>query len=316
MPDSKPSPTPSLHPRNRHKGRYDFGALLKADSGLSEWIIQTPRGEASIDFSNPEAVQALNRALLASYYGIRNWDLPPGFLCPGVPGRADYIHHAADLLAESRDGRPPHGTSIHALDIGVGASCIYPIIGHCEYGWRFTASDIDPAALQSSNRILTENTQIAGAIQLRHQPKPTQILHGIIQPEDHFDLIVCNPPFHSSRREAEEGSLRKWRNLSAHREQKAFKPRLNFGGQSGELWCKGGEVAFARTLIRESMDYPEQVGWFTILISSRDSLAAVTHSIREALKKVGAGHHRTVQMGQGQKISRFVAWTFAKNANK
>ncbi len=127
---------PGLHPRNRHNGRYDLATLCQVTPELTQFLTLTPGGEQSVDFANPQAVKALNKALLAHFYAVKNWDIPDGFLCPPVPGRADYIHHLADLLGET-SGTIPANASI--LDIGVGANCIYPLIGVHEYGWRFTA---------------------------------------------------------------------------------------------------------------------------------------------------------------------------------
>ena len=88
-----------LHPRNRHSGRYDFPKLIAACPELGEYVILNPYGKQSIDFANPDAVRVFNRALLRQFYGIQHWDIPAGYLCPPVPGRADYLHGLADLLA-------------------------------------------------------------------------------------------------------------------------------------------------------------------------------------------------------------------------
>ena len=67
-------------------------------------------GDESVDFANPAAVKALNRALLRQDYGLDYWDIPAGYLCPPIPGRADYVHYLADLLAADRGGGAPrHG---------------------------------------------------------------------------------------------------------------------------------------------------------------------------------------------------------------
>lgn len=101
-----------LHPRNPHQGRYDFPALTACLPELAAFVTITPRGEESIDFADPAAVKALNRALLAHFYGVRHWDIPPGYLCPPIPGRADYVHTAADLLALSAAGEIPRGPKV------------------------------------------------------------------------------------------------------------------------------------------------------------------------------------------------------------
>ena len=221
MPRKSPSPTPQparaeakavLHPRNRHTGRYDFSALIAGCPELAEHVIINPYGKQSIDFANPDAVRVFNRALLRQFYGIQHWDIPPGYLCPPVPGRADYLHGLADLLAQNDASAIPRGTAIHALDIGTGANCIYPLIGHREYGWRFTGSDIDATALASARTIVSANG-LAKVIELRQQAAPKHIFKGMVLSEDRFALTLCNPPFHASQAEASSGSQRKWRNL-------------------------------------------------------------------------------------------------------
>jgi 23S rRNA (adenine1618-N6)-methyltransferase len=261
-------------------------------------------GDPSIDFADPVAVQALNRALLLHFYDVRGWDLPPGYLCPPIPGRADYLHHLADLLASCNGGVVPCGESVRALDIGVGANCIYPLIGHREYGWRFLGSDIDPTALASAARILEANLGLAGAIELRLQRSPSHIFQDLLEGNETFDVCLCNPPFHASPQEAREGTERKWRNL--RKETDAQQPLLNFGGQGRELWCEGGEEAFVRRMIEESSKISTQCLWFTTLVSKSSSLPG----IRSAMKQARALDSRTIEMAQGQKKSRIRAWTF------
>ncbi|TWI58445.1 23S rRNA (adenine1618-N6)-methyltransferase [Pseudomonas duriflava] len=308
-----PSPTPHkgiLHPRNRHQGRYDFSKMIKACPELAPFVIINPYGKQSIDFADPAAVKVFNRALLRQYYGLAYWDIPEGYLCPPIPGRADYIHSLADLLADSNDGVIPRGAAIEALDIGVGANCIYPLIGYHEYGWRFTAADIDAAALASAGAILQSN-RLTSHIALRQQPEPDHVFQNIITLEDRFDITLCNPPFHTSLDEALSGSRRKWKNLGKL-DPKRKLPVLNFGGQGAELWCKGGEARFIRLLAEESARYGQQVFWFSTLVSK----ATNVEGLEVALKRAQAQDIRTIDMSQGQKRSRLVAWTFLDTGSR
>lgn len=301
----------ALHPRNRHQGRYDFARLTEQCPELSAFLVTTPGGEASIDFSNPEAVRALNRALLKADYGVAHWDLPGGYLCPPIPGRADYLHGLADLLADCNGGAVPRGSAIRALDIGVGANCIYPLLGHCDYGWRFVGSDVDATALRAASAIVRANG-LDAAIELRHQSDPGRILAGVIDCEERFDLTLCNPPFHASAEDAAGGSRRKWRNLAKPQAPRTATAPLNFGGQPNELWCTGGEASFLRRMIRDSAGFGSQVLWFSSLVSRSASLPEV----RRQLRKVGAQDVREVPMAQGSKQSRFVAWSFQSAADR
>ncbi|AEF23286.1 Ribosomal RNA large subunit methyltransferase F [Pseudomonas fulva 12-X] len=312
MPAKRPPKPPApaadkgqLHPRNRHQGRYDFPALIKASPELAAFVIINPYGNQSIDFANPAAVKVFNRALLKQFYGIKHWDIPADYLCPPIPGRADYLHYLADLLAGENGGETPRGRCVRALDIGVGANCIYPLLGACEYGWRFLGTDIAPEAIASATNIVQANPGMGEQIELRLQPNSGHVFTGLLKPDERFELTLCNPPFHASAGEAASGSKRKWRNLGKL-DPKRKLPVLNFGGQAAELWCPGGEAAFVARLIGESAAHRDQVLWFSTLISKAGNLPGVYAT----LKKVGALETRTVEMSQGQKQSRFVAWTF------
>ncbi|MDQ3206737.1 MAG: 23S rRNA (adenine(1618)-N(6))-methyltransferase RlmF [Pseudomonadota bacterium] len=293
-----------LHPRNRHQGRYDFARLTGSSPQLARFLKAAASGDPTIDFADPDAVRALNRALLHADYGIGHWDLPPGYLCPPVPGRADYVHGLADLLAQDAAGQVPRGGGVRVLDIGVGANCIYPLVGHREYGWQFVGTDVDPVALRVAAANVAANG-LADAIELRAQPDRGAIFAGVLHAGDRFDLSLCNPPFHASARDAARGSRRKLRNLGAPGPA-AAPPALNFGGQPGELWCTGGEASFLRRMIRESGRFSSQVLWFSSLVSRSETLP----ELRRQLQKAGVEDVREVPMAQGHKHSRFVAWTF------
>src|SRR5271157_4803345 len=184
-----------LHPRNRHRERYDFKLLIESSPELSQYVKMNIYNEESVDFFNPDAVKALNKALLKHYYDITEWDIPDGYLCPPIPGRADYIHYLADLLCSTNYGKMPAGEKIKCLDIGVGASCVYPIIGIKEYGWSFVGTEIDTVAIESANKIIETNPVLKEKLELRLQPKIADIFFGVIQKDEVFDLTVCNPPF-------------------------------------------------------------------------------------------------------------------------
>ncbi len=312
-----------LHPRNPHQGRYDFAVLTRALPELAKHTITNPNGESTINFSDHEAVRVLNQALLAHYYGVKFWDIPEGYLCPPIPGRADYIHYIADLLAQTThvnsDNTPPTGKDIHALDIGTGASAIYPIIGSQSYGWRFTASDIDPVSVNTATVISQANPKLKGSVKVKLQPEPKYIFKNIIGRQDYFDVVVCNPPFHASLEEAMAANSRKQHNLQRHRGKNEnvqisrsstksgnAAQNLNFGGQHKELWSTGGEITFLTNMIKESKDFGEHVGWFTSLVSKSENVKP----LQLLLKQLDVAQMRIIEMSQGQKSTRVLAWRF------
>jgi 23S rRNA (adenine1618-N6)-methyltransferase len=292
-----------LHPRNRHNERYDFPELIKTCPGLARYVALNTYNDESIDFSDPKACKMLNNALLKHFYDITFWEIPSGYLCPPIPGRADYIHNIADVLADCNNGEIPKGPKIKCLDVGIGANCVYPIIGTKEYGWSFIGSDIDSVSIASANKIISSNECLQTKVECRLQKDSNDFFKGIIKDGEKFDITICNPPFHSSMEDAKAGTLRKMSNLQ---KKEVTKPVLNFGGKQTELCYDGGEERFVMEMIHQSRDFADSCLWFSTLISK----LATLDSIYYALEKAKVVEIKTISMGQGNKISRIVAWTF------
>jgi 23S rRNA (adenine1618-N6)-methyltransferase len=318
-----------LHPRNQHRERYDFELLIAACPELEPFVQVNTFEDFSIDFADPAAVKMLNRALLKQYYNIDNWDVPAGYLCPPIPGRADYIHYVADLLSLANKGEVQTGKSIRCLDIGVGANCVYPIIGTHTYGWSFVGTDIDPIAIAAANKTIASSPHLTDLVECRLQTNPKLIFGGMLRKDEKFDIVICNPPFHASAEAAKVESLRKVNNLVQNKGMKPYskadatdnsvlriddvtrfkkkitQPVLNFGGTNGELWCKGGEAGFADDMIRQSQQIPKSSKWFSILISKQTNLKNIYATLDRSDAKV-----KTMELGTGNKVSRVVAWSF------
>jgi 23S rRNA (adenine1618-N6)-methyltransferase len=308
----------NLHPRNKHRLGYDFQALISVCPELEQYVAANKYtigtnddqdSDETIDFSNPKAVKALNKALLIANYDILDWNIPENYLCPPIPGRVDYIHYIADLLASNNNGIIPEGESVQVLDIGVGANCIYPILGNSVFGWSFVGTEIDEKAIQNCKKIIENNPKLMYSISLQLQTESSYIFRNIITPEDRFSLTICNPPFHNSHEEATKSSIRK---INALENTRTKEPVLNFGGQNTELWCDGGESGFVTQMIFESAKYAMQCLWFTTLVSKKENLS----SFYKTLNKVNVADVKTIEMAQGQKTSRVLAWTFQTEAQQ
>jgi len=312
-----------LHPRNLHKQGYDFPSLVKSYPPLASYVKTNAHGNLSIEFVDPLAVKALNTALLKRYYHIIDWDIPEGALCPPIPGRVDYIHYIAELLGFHECTRNLANTQpkITLLDIGTGANGIYPLLACQIYGWHCVGSDINTQSLENVASVIANNPKLKDCFTLRRQHDKNHIFDGIIQAGESFDVSVCNPPFHASREEALKVSQRKFNNLARNRgEQTTTRsnkndathksvptaPTLNFGGLEAELWCKGGEQFFLKKLIKESQLFSAQCRWFTCLVSKIDNVKPA----KKLLHKLGAIDIREIEMAQGNKITRILAWTF------
>ena len=186
------------------------------------------------------------------------------------------------------------------LDIGTGASLIYPLLATAAFDWNCTASEVDIDSIEFAKKLLLLNPNLKTTT-LRNQRFKSKIFHHVMEENDYFDLVVCNPPFYKTQSEAEQRNIRKNKNL--HNNESISH---NFGGHSNELWYKGGEEAFIKTMASESVSYGSQVGWFTCLISNSEHVKTLKRYVRKA----NPTELRVVEMEQGNKKSRFIAWTF------
>jgi 23S rRNA (adenine1618-N6)-methyltransferase len=301
--NKKPIKQSRLHPRNKNLERYDLEALIQIKPELKAFVKLNKHGDDSVDFANPKAVKQLNKALLNHYYGIEHWDFPDSNLCPPIPGRADYLHYLADLICEHNFGRFPEGNKISCLDIGIGANCIYPIIGVTEYNWNFIGSDVDPNSIDSAIKIVGKNPKLVRKVECKLQKDYKAMFRGIIGSKDQIDLTMCNPPFHESEEAAQKGTLRKVQNLQGKQKNKAV---LNFSGISKELIYEGGEIKFISSMVLQSKTFGNNCFWFSTLVSKQSNLKA----LYKVLDQVGAIEIKTIPMGTGNKVSRIIAWTF------
>lgn len=279
-----------LHPKNKFNKGYNFDDLTIKNPVLKELVIKNKFDAITIDFSDPKAVKELNKALLFTFDKITVWDFPDENLCPPIPGRLDYIHHLADLISSEETKK--------VLDIGTGATCIYPLLGVVEYDWTFTASDIDLDSLDTAQDIIYDN-KLESKIELRQQFDEQQILKGILKEDDLFSATMCNPPFYKSAAEAQGANRRKTRNLGNNAVR-------NFSGNNNELWYIGGEKAFLHNYLYESSLFKDKSKWFTSLVSKKENI----ESLEKSSKKLGVTAFKVIPMSQGNKVSRIVCWSF------
>jgi 23S rRNA (adenine1618-N6)-methyltransferase len=154
-----------------------------------------------------------------------------------------------------------------------------------------------------ARKLVGSNPGVKDLIECRFQPSALECFKYVIKPGEFFDVSMCNPPFHASAADAAAATSRKRRNLGGARTGSGG---LNFGGRAGELFCPGGELGFIRRMITESAAFAQQCRWFTTLVSKSEHLGILNRELR--ITK--ATDVRIIEMAQGQKQSRILAWTF------
>ncbi len=289
-----------MHPKNPHINGYDLPALTIANPELKHHTFINKFNTSTIDFSDNVAVFELNKALLLHHYKLEDYTIPENYLCPAIPGRVDYLLYINDLLENVYDKQP---SQLKGLDIGVGANCIYPILGACLFEWYMVGADIDSKAVEAATQNVKTNETLKQHIEIRHQKTNAHIFEGIILKDDYFHFTMCNPPFYASEEEANKVAFQKIKNLNPDKTIAELK--RNFNGQSNELWCNGGEALFIKRMMKQSTSYKTQVGVFTTLVSRKEHL----NTFYKQLHKLKATH-QTIKMTQGNKISHLLMWHF------
>ena len=294
------------HPRNKHQNRYDIDSLVESLPQLLKCVIKSPSGEKTIDMSNQESVRLLNSALLLKYYNIKDWKFSYEFLTPPIPSRVEYVHYLADVIGYDYFTK---NKNISGMDIGCGSSCIYPLLFNAEYKIKMVGVDIDNNSLLNAKKILQSNN-LCDSIDLRLQPTPADIYnHHVIKNNEKFLFSMCNPPFYDSIDDAERASERKWKHLG----KGSKKSSRQFGGTSNELVCPGGDLGFVSKMIQQSLNYKNQILYFSALVSQEKHMSKLCQAL-EAIRANGVYvEFSTIEFNPGQKKSRILVWSFVEN---
>ncbi|PSG88685.1 23S rRNA (adenine(1618)-N(6))-methyltransferase RlmF [Aurantibacter aestuarii] len=286
-----------MNTNNPHINNYDLQRLAKLTPKLKDYIFVNQYKVETIDFANPEAVKTLNKALIKSYYDIDYWEFSNAHLCPPIPSRVDYLHEINDVLKINK-----LNDKATVLDIGTGATLIYPLLGQKAFGWNFIATDTDKDSLKNATKIIEKN-KLGHAISLRTQDNPAHILQNVLKPEEKVTVAISNPPFYKDEASAIKATQKKWRGLK-------LDPNTgrNFSGKANELWYDGGEKAFIQNYIYDSSLIKTNVAWFTTLVSDKDLL----RPMKVVLKKYEPEQVKVIKMTLGKKTSHMLLWTYLK----
>ncbi|MED6235267.1 Methyltransferase-like protein 16 [Ataeniobius toweri] len=177
-----------MHPRNRYKDKPpDFAYLASKYPDFQQHVHTSLTGRPVVNFKEPEAVRALTCTLLKEDFGL-TIEIPLERLIPTVPLRLNYIHWVEDLIDGQKQPR-------RGIDIGTGASCIYPLLGATMNGWYFLATEVDDICFDYAKKNVEQNNLsdlVKGECWLRHGVDgmmllaPTQILWNCKSPAEDF----------------------------------------------------------------------------------------------------------------------------------
>jgi len=171
------------HPLNPYRDNPpDYKALAQqCPDGLGKFLSHD--GSGVINFTDARAVAELNKALLQVDMGLFV-EFHEKRLCPPVPNRLNYLCWLAELLqlrgVDEKQESTGAARAAHVLDIGVGASCIYPLLGAHMYGWTVSGVEIDEESLACARRNVAANPSVSPRIRLVHVPHSADAMQKLI----------------------------------------------------------------------------------------------------------------------------------------
>ncbi|XP_077996061.1 RNA N(6)-adenosine-methyltransferase mettl16-like [Glandiceps talaboti] len=286
-----------MHPRNRYKSSPPDFAKLAADyPSFREHVEMNLNGKVTLDFKNPEALRALTCTLLKEDYGL-DVHLPLDRLVPTVPLRLNYIHWIEDLIQQDGNYK---GSNIHGIDIGTGASCIYPLLGEVVNDWKFTATETDDLNIKyaTENIERNEKNDKIKVIKTSEDCLLRTVLEG--DPKQCYTFCMCNPPFYGSPLEAQ--------GLLSRSEDRPDPKSINTAADT-ECIAEGGEVTFVKKIIADSLKYRDRVRWYTSMVGKKKSI----WPLKTELKKHKVRTVTTTEFCQGRTMRWGIAWTFTED---
>ncbi|XP_015280020.1 PREDICTED: methyltransferase-like protein 16 [Gekko japonicus] len=288
----------SMHARNRYKDKPpDFAYLASKYPEFQRHVQVGLSGRVSVNFKAPEAVRALTCTLLKEDFGLQI-DIPLERLIPTVPLRLNYIHWVEDLMAM----QDPAGKAsvVWGIDIGTGASCIYPLLGATLNGWHFIATEVDDVCFSYAKKNVEQNN-LSDLIKVVKVPQKTLLLDALEQESEViYDFCMCNPPFFANQLEA--------KGVNSRNPRRPPPSSVNTGGIT-EIMAEGGELEFVKRIIHDSLQLKKRLRWYSCMLGKKCSLAP----LKEELRIHGVPKVTHTEFCQGRTMRWALAWSFYEN---
>jgi 23S rRNA (adenine1618-N6)-methyltransferase len=216
-----------------------------------------------------------------------------------VPNRLNYILWAQALLdttSSTFSDRYDPTREVIALDIGTGASAIYPLLGCATRdNWRFAGTDIDDLSLNYAAQNIKANNLTQRIRLLKTSPNELLIPLDKLGLEA-IDITLSNPPFYATASSLLESSTLKSR-----------PPNSACTGSESEMVTPGGEVQFVTRQITSSLILQERVQWYSSMLGKLSSLRPLV----VLLKQHSISNYAITEFVQGNKTRRWaLAWSF------
>ncbi|KAK0641968.1 hypothetical protein B0T16DRAFT_420787 [Cercophora newfieldiana] len=274
--------------QNLYASEPNFKQLARQDAAFASFI----KEDGKLDFTDPAAMMQLTKTLLMADFGLR-LEMPDDRLCPPVTNRHNYILWLKGLMDTTSYGPP--GRKICGIDVGTGASCIYPLLGATQRPLHFVATDIDPKSLEYARRNVRLNG-LEDRIQILERTVTSALIPLSDLEVESVDFVMMNPPFYSSEDE-----------MLSSAKGKGHPPHSACTGAPVEMVCEGGEVAYIGRMMDESLVFRDRVQWYTAMVGKASSIEALVDRLRENR----IDNFAVTEFIQGNKTRRWaLGWSF------
>ncbi|KAG2458891.1 RNA N6-adenosine-methyltransferase mettl16 isoform X2 [Polypterus senegalus] len=279
----------SMHPRNRYKDKPpDFAYLASKYPEFQQHVHTSLTGRVGLNFRDPEAVRALTCTLLKEDFGL-TIEIPLERLIPTVPLRLNYIHWVEDLVGRQ--------TPCRGIDIGTGASCIYPLLGATMNGWYFLATEVDNICFNYAKKNVEQNN-LSDLIKVVKVPQKTLLMDALKEESGIvYDFCMCNPPFFANQMEA--------KGVNSRNARRPPPSSVNTGGVT-EIMAEGGELEFVKRIIHDSLQLKKRLRWYSCMLGKKCSLTP----LKEELRKQGVPKVTHTEFCQGRTMRWALAWSY------
>lgn len=126
------------------------------------------------------------------------------------------------------------------LDIGCGASCIYPLLAAKYKNWKMIGVDVDDKCIEIARENILKN-QLQDKVTVIKNTEDNIITNVINHLDsDKISFSMCNPPFFDVNQNVQ------------NRTGKRKRPNSASTGSKTDLSTDGGEVRFITKIIEES----------------------------------------------------------------
>ena len=177
-----------MHPKNPYKTPPNFKEMAMKYPEFRKVVTQDISGKIHLDFNDPLALRILTTTLFKKDFQLEV-ALPEKSLVPTLPSRMNYLLWVGDLL----ELVPDLSDNVIGIDIGTGASTVYPLLAAKHFGWKMTATESNHSNYAAALSNVSKN-KLDDKIHLK-LVNDKEIYSSILSDEKKYNFSMCNPPF-------------------------------------------------------------------------------------------------------------------------